>query len=200
MSCPAHDLADSRRLLTREDVDCLQRLALRLPGRGVVLELGAGSGTSALAILCVRPDLMIVSVDISEEAIHSTAELLSNAADQRFIMRPDTCWRGVIADSCDVVAIADPMADIKSGTPDALLIDSSHELEATRRELDTWLPALRSHGHVWAHDYDAAAAVAQGIDAYPGVGTAIDEAVALGRLVTGGVEGLGWWGWTPKRR
>lgn len=220
MSCPAHDLADSRRLLLREDVDLIQRLALeRLPGKGVVLDLGAGSGTSALAVLSVRPDAFVVSVDAKEEAIHTTEELLTNTAAQANNLPPAKCWRGVWADTCDRVPIigaamqCERVRDSLLGAAkgfvkgdeipapimfDALQIDSSHEEAATGRELDTWLPAVRPGGYVWAHDYSVDEAALRGLDAYPGVRIAIDRAVKEGRLEAGGTEGLGWWGTVPR--
>ena len=48
MSCPAHGLAESRRMITPEDVDHIRELASRLPSKGIVVDLGTGSGTSLL--------------------------------------------------------------------------------------------------------------------------------------------------------
>lgn len=170
MTCHAHALARSRRFLTVEDVDLLVKLSRMLPGpHPLVYNLGAGSGTTALAVLEACPAAFVESVDISQDNLNWTREAVTNAGfhDRHSHLLHDTRegpWQPV------------PPVDM-------LLIDTSHEEEATRTELRLWLPAVRPGGFVWLHDTDG--------EEYPGVRVALLEALAAGRLLLLFAEGLG---------
>lgn len=175
MSCPAHQLATTRRFLDWEDVDLIRELARSLPPDPVVADLGAGSGTTAGAVFAERPDANVVTVDHSAEAVDWAWRFLDGCGVS------SDCWRGVVADSVEAAAtVAAPL--------DMLLIDSSHEYDHTVAELAAWLPRVRPGGVVWCHDYRGP---------YPGVARAVDEAVARGEIQLIAVRGLGWGGRVP---
>jgi len=175
MSCPAHDLAVSRRFLDWEAVDLIGELVHRLrPGPVTVVDVGAGSGTTALAVLVARPKrVKVYSIDHSEEALSSTGQAMKNAGFQRR-------WKGILSDSVEAARLSEIPTVV-----DLLLLDSSHEYEATREELAVWVPRLRKGGLLWLHDYRGG---------YPGVKRALDELLADGLVVEFGVRGLGWAG------
>lgn len=177
MSCAAHDLAVARRFLDWEDVDLIRELAASLPpGPILVIDLGAGSGTTAGAVYAERADAYVITVDHNAENVEWARRFL----EQSGLLRPDR-WRGIVSDSVQAATL------INEGV-DMLMIDTSHEYAPTVAELEAWLPAVRSGGIVWLHDYRGA---------YPGVPKAVDEAVARGEIELIAVRGLGWGGRKP---
>lgn len=175
--CAAHALAASRGFLTAEDVDLIHELVLRLPSdrKVSVADLGAGSGTTALAVLCARPErVSVVTADRDPIALYWAGQAVRNigrGAD----------WTGVQSDAADLGRAGGLLVDL-------VLLDASHEYDATAAEIDAWLPRLRREGYFWAHDYAGD---------YPGVARAIDEAVAGGKLRLLKAAGLGWAGVLP---
>lgn len=161
MTCMAHKIAESRGLLTAEDVDLIRELARQLPAPAEVVDLGVGGGTSALAVLVeARPgDVFVTSYDIDEQNLHWAGVAMRNEG------REDD-WAGHLRPSLDGVR------DFADGTLDLILLDTSHEYDDTVAELAAWLPKLRDGvGLMWCHDY---------VGDYVGCRRAIDEAVAAG--------------------
>lgn len=162
-------------MLQEADVDLIRELVDKLqdvwPLR--VIDLGAGSGTTAGAVFAERGDagVIVKTYDISQENIDWARQFITNIGMLDY-------WSGFVRDSVE--------ASVGHGELDLLLIDSSHEYEHTVAELNHWLPLLsRRASYVWAHDY---------LGEYPGVTKAIDEFVAAGILKTYKVQGLGWSG------
>lgn len=173
MSCAAHSLAVSRRFLDWEDVDLIQELAKGLPAGARVADLGAGSGTTALSVFAVCPDIKVYTVDHSGEAIYWSGKAVENIG--RY-----ADWFPIHGDSISVIDKA------KIYSPfDMLMIDTSHEYQETVDELSHWLPLVKPNGPVWLHDYRGE---------YPGVPKAVDEAVERGELKPYAIKGLGWGG------
>ena len=177
MTCHAHQLAVSRRFLDWDDVDLIRELVSTLPAGPIkVVDLGAGSGTTASAVYAERPDANVWTVDHSAEAVGSAGQFLSNIGVTEG-------WSGFVGDSVEAAALFPTLPPI-----DMLMIDTSHEYAPTVAELAAWLPMLRQGGIVWLHDYRGA---------YPGVTQAVDEAVARGEIELIAVRGLGWGGRKP---
>jgi release factor glutamine methyltransferase len=89
---------DPRVLIPRPETEDLVEVALALPPRARVVEVGTGSGAVALALKDERPDLEVVATDLSEDAL---AVARANAAR----LRLDVCF--VRADLLDGVPDAD---------------------------------------------------------------------------------------------
>lgn len=170
MSCAAHGLAASRKFLTTEDVDFIIELARGLPPEAQVIDLGAGSGTTALALFAGNPRLRVTTIDHDEEALNWAALAVANAgfSGRHFILNLDSLLA----------------AHLWPGGPlPMVLLDTSHEEQATRDEITNWLPNLATGGVLWCHDY-------VGTD----VGKVVDEAVSAGLFETIDQRGLGWAG------
>ena len=178
MSCPAHGLAESRRMITPEDVDHIRELASRLPSKGIVVDLGTGSGTALLAVLAERnDDVHIHSYDLDVQWGQAVVKNVERVGDVTFHQE-------------DIFAV-----ETIGKTPeiDLLLIDLLPD--RTGDILDKWIPLVRPGGLVWVHDY--------GIDdveevPYSEVKRAVDllvNADAEGsRLVFVGIKGNSWAG------
>lgn len=178
---PAHELAASRRMLVAEDVDLIQMLAGRLRLMPSVIDLGAGSGTTALAVLAVRPFAQITSVDIDQGAL--------DWAEKAVGIYRDADWLGIRAKSWEAAVLRSRF----SAPVDLLLVDASHEREDVERDLTAWLPLMRSGGLVWLHDF-APPPSKWRQPASPGVARAILTFTAAGLLEPLEARGLGWAG------
>lgn len=64
----AHTVSEWLGYLSHTEIEVLQRLAQSLPRSPVVVNIGAGGGTSGLALLEARPDLYLVTIDVQKEA------------------------------------------------------------------------------------------------------------------------------------
>jgi len=171
MTCPAHELACTRRFLDWEDVDLIRELTAQLTGerKVEVVDLGSGSGTTALAVLAERTKrLRIISIDHDLTALHWAQQAIANVGHS-------DCVEFLLADTTQ--AAHGFLSNI-----DFLLIDSSHEYAHTKAELAAWIPKVHNGGFVWLHDYRGP---------YPGVKRAIDEERGLTQI---GIKGLGWAG------
>lgn len=183
MSCPAHALAASRRMLVREDVDLIRELVGRLPTirKVFVVDLGAGSGTTALAVFAERAERVKVStIDIDSEALRWAAVAVEN------IGRLED-WEGFQGE-------ADKGPEADWPRVDLLLLDADHSYQAVKRDLVAWLPSVKRGGLVWVHDYGDPADFGLRSKATPGVKRAVDEFVRKGDFKETKVRGLGWAG------
>lgn len=171
MSCEAHKLAESRRMLVPEDVSLIRSLVRSLPERFVtIVDLGAGSGTTAGAVLAERTsNLLICTYDVSVDNMNWCEQFVKNIGGEK-------AWAGLVEDS----VVASGLWEDR--TVDMLMIDTSHEYEHTVQELRAWWPKLDAGAVVWCHDYRGG---------YPGVTQAVDEAVARGEYRKTKVRGLG---------
>lgn len=180
---PAHRLVQAHPyVLIHEDVDLIQELVRKLPKyhRVEVVDLGAGSGTTALSVLCARPDkIMVTTVD------HNTLQW-SQAVSKNIGRAQD--WRGILSDS------AEAAKEFKANSVDLLMIDTDHTYKTTKGELKAWLPKIVKGGYVWLHNYADPADWGVPNLPSPGVKQAIDEEVAAGNLELVKVGGLGWAG------
>jgi len=173
----ARDLAATRNYLTLDDVDAIQGL---VAGEGpfMVVDLGAGSGTTALAVLDVRDDAQITTVDIDIANIH-WAEKAVRA------YYPNAAW-----DSLHMTAEA--AASRFVGKPVSLVLhDAGHEFEDVYGDLVTWHAVVPSGTPLWVHDYTKAPWQEE---SYPGVRKALKDLIKRGLIVQAGTPGLGWTG------
>ena len=68
MAYTAHDVVDWTGYLFHAEVDALQDWARSLPTDPVVVNIGAGNGTSGLAFLQARDDLFLWTVEKQRES------------------------------------------------------------------------------------------------------------------------------------
>lgn len=163
----AYGLAASRGFLCAEDVDLIRKTIADLGPEPRVADLGAGSGTTALAIFDERRDARVWTVDISREAIEWAGRALQNAG---YIDR----WRGVVGNARRYWLPEDAGAE----PLDAVLHDAGHEYGDVLMDLREWLPHVAPGGAVWVHDYGPTGDAPIPANLYPGVARAIDVLVS----------------------
>lgn len=192
----ARQLAASRMYLMEEDVATIQRIVglpalAKTPLR--VVDLGAGSGTTALAVFDRRRDAHVITVDNDLANIH-WAEKAVRAA------YPLASWLGVEVDAAnasEVLSAAIELTDThnlvgwQNARPvDVLLHDASHERDHVLADLRAWWPLLAEEAIVWVHDYfDPPEAWGQ--PPSPGVREAVHQLISDGRYSTYITNGWG---------
>jgi predicted O-methyltransferase YrrM len=111
----------------------------------VMVELGTYMGASAYVMLLANPTLHLWCVDLFEVA---GTEKVS-----RFFLKP------FIADGrCELIkgdsAKAGIMLQHMAGKLDAVWVDDGHATPDVQRDIDNFLPLLRSGGELFGHDFD----------------------------------------------
>lgn len=107
-----------------------------------VLELGVGNYGTSTQVFLKALNLTggkLISIDINR----GTDEWW-NKEGALFLCRPDN-WTFIVGNSLDV--------DVQ-GEFDIILIDTSHTLEQTKKELELYAPKTKSGGYVLMHDYN----------------------------------------------
>ena len=78
----AHDVAESFGYLTAKEVTALKQLAEMLPSNPIVLNIGAGAGTSGVAFLETRDDLTLYTIDIRQDSALGSLQSELNAIER----------------------------------------------------------------------------------------------------------------------
>lgn len=182
MTNPAYALAASRLFLSQDDVAAIEGImhSVRheLPR---VIDLGAGSGTTALAVFGVNQQAGVFTVDRELEALQWS---LANVRPHF----PDVYHATVLEDSAKA---AERFSD---ETVDVLLHDAGHEYDDVHRDILAWWPKLKPGAWVWIHDFSPPP---WGGEDYPGVSRACEALVLAGHLYEVGRPGMGWIGRKP---
>ncbi len=173
MSCPAHALAASRGMLAAADVDLIREVVADLPAGATIVDVGAGSGTTALAVFAERTDIHLVSIEADVSTMNWARQVVENIGASEG-------WDDRVEDAIEAAA----------SFPDAhanfIILDAAHEEADVRAELEAWLPKLAPGGYLLVHDYEAFTAPSF----YPGVKAAIDPFIAKDELQR--VKQQGW--------
>lgn len=190
MSCHAHTLAASRNMLVAEDVDLIREMVSNFKSDEALLavDLGAGAGTTALAIFAERQvGVRVISVDHNPESLHWAGVAVSN------IGRAGQ-WQGVLSYAAAEALVAqEAVGGVRLGL---LLVDDDHSRDGVLMACRHFLPLVSEAGAVWFHDYASAIGRIPGVtEEYPGVRQAVEEMVAAGILSIIEARGLGVLAW-----
>lgn len=151
----AKDVRDAFGFLHPGELALLQRLAKELPAKPVVVNIGAGAGTSGLAFVEARPDALVFTVDVQDDSSpFGSLEGERNAfRDGGLLHLLNDSWHQIQGDSKEVgrgwLAAGRPLIDL-------LFIDGDHSYAGCAGDILAWLPNVRAGGVVAIHDYDKA--------------------------------------------
>ena len=160
-------LAEAFGYLSMEELALLIQLVESLPDDPLVVNIGAGVGTSAMAILEAREDSLVVSVDLyagvrpigglgNEYLQVKIAKMLG----RRFEICSDSTRAG-----------KDWLKNKNNQwwrrKVDMVFHDAAHDYKTLKTEIEAWLPRVRAKGIIAAHDYTSVH--------WPGVLQAVDE-------------------------
>ena len=186
MTHTAESLQAAFKYLWLEEVAAIKQLAQSLPNNPVVVNIGAGAGTSGLAFMESRKDLWLITIDI-ESGDSPFGSLL---AEQRIIK--DSL--GVTSDfqrftqiALDSVGVGNhwpPPGPIFPKRVDLVFIDGDHSYGGCKGDIEAWLPNIKPGGIIAIHDYKKSELYAHEKDYkdsaphpkdWPGVDKAVDE-------------------------
>ena len=157
----SYDITGEAYHQTIQDVDCLKELVQHLPDNPVIINIGACFGTSAMAMIEKRPDAFIFSVDIKPS-----------------IQEIENLREAGLYELCRVVRCLGRSQDIGKhwpGQTDMVYVDGSHIKKEVVKDIDYWLPTIKSGGIICFHDY--------GKSICPGVKPAVDEKMTDYKLI-----------------
>lgn len=161
MAKDASELAAAFGYLTQDEVLAIQKLAMTLPDIATVVNIGAGSGTSSLAIREANTYATIITIDISEGGPLGGLENERNAFENAGVDR--IFWPlQRLGKSHDQAKLWHPDHKI-----DMLFVDDGHKEPEIRGDILGWLPLVKIGGIVAFHDY--------GSPRWPDVKMVVDE-------------------------
>jgi len=146
----AYKLRDAYHYLVDGEVEFLQELASSLSADPVVVNIGAGVGTSCLTFLEARWDINVVTVDnqAEEPPVDSGSSLRKEEAAVREAGMWCQRYDQVHGDSKEIGKTwPDPV--------DMVFVDGDHSYGGCRGDIEAWAPHVRTGGVIAIHDYDA---------------------------------------------
>ena len=133
----SYSLSKTYGLFAVPEIEALKKVVRGLPKDSTAVVLGAGAGTTTLAILEARKDIVVYSVDI----VVSKSERLHAKAG------------GQLGRLHQIKGRSETIGLTWDKPVNLLLVDAWHTYDAVKADNATWLPHLRDRGIAWYHDY-----------------------------------------------
>jgi predicted O-methyltransferase YrrM len=149
----AQDVRDTFGFLTQDELSILRSIVLfNLPEDPVIVNIGAGYGTSGLLFLESREDTTVYTIDIQDEqAVNGSLNAERTAVKEAGLDHlAGTRWNQIHADSHEAI---NEWVKKNHGQIDLLFIDGDHSYEGCMGDLDLWSPFVKSGGWIIVHDY-----------------------------------------------
>lgn len=147
MSNKAYQVSDWIGYLSRSDVDLLTELARSLPDNPVVINIGAGVGTSGLTFMEARPDLVLYSIDVNDFNNPYGGLVNERNAFQDAGFAFDPRYHPILGKSHDVGRTW------TGGPVDMVFVDDGHTPPEIEGDITNWLPHIKNGGIIAFHDY-----------------------------------------------
>jgi predicted O-methyltransferase YrrM len=155
----AAKLSNAFGFLYPAEVEALVGVAEQIPENGTMINIGAGVGTSSLAVAEARPDINIITVDICEGGPLGGLENEINAFKNAEM--EDQLPEQILGDSKEIGKTWD------RDKVDFIFVDGDHTEPGIRNDIDAWLQHVKDGGIIVFHDYN--------IDVWPKVTSVVDE-------------------------
>ncbi len=143
----AHEMSARVGYQTKREVDFIHKLVEGMEGMApkgmplMAVNIGAGSGTSSLAVLETRKDITLFGIDVDIDNLLAEENVLAEAGViDRYI--------GIHGRSGNVGALWP-----RNWMIDWLFVDGDHSGPGVRADIQGWLPHVWDHGVVLFHDY-----------------------------------------------
>jgi precorrin-6B methylase 2 len=156
----AYELSDWQGYLTHAEIDEIQRIAklVKQQWKPIFVNIGAGAGTSTIAVLETREDAVLISVDI----LASGTEVTTNEHQ-----RLDECGEDYLKRVVRVWGDSKIVGEAWPFMIDYIFIDGDHTADGCRGDIESWFDHVREGGYMLFHDY--------GSPNWPDVKTVVDE-------------------------
>ena len=143
MSTKAEELASAFGYLSLEEARAIYRLARSVATiNPTFVNIGAGAGTSGLAMAEARPDAEIFTVDIS------SGGPLGGLRNERNAFRD-----AGLAVPHQILGKSHEIAQVWRTLIDFIFVDDGHEEPEIRGDIINWLPFVKDGGIMAFHDY-----------------------------------------------
>lgn len=164
MAKGSQGVRDAFGYLLENELPAFKHVVNALPPNSLCINIGAGSGTSALAFLECNTVGTLYTIDI--QAMSRPEGGLGNetAALKESGYWGDPRYHQICGDSTEVGKIW------KGGLVDMVFIDGDHSYEHCLSDIEAWLPHIKYGGVMALHDYLA--------DVWPGVKKSADEVLS----------------------
>lgn len=138
--------------LFASEVEALKELARSLPDNPVVVNIGAGSGTSGLAFMESRPDLKLVTVDIQ----YGDSPFGCIEAEEKVISQAGFAYDRYFYSVGDSKTIGKHWQDLYYyiGKCDLCFVDGDHSYRGAKGDILAWLPNIKPGGIMAVHDFN----------------------------------------------
>lgn len=187
----SQSVRDAFKYLYPAELPALKELVQWLPPNPLVINIGAGAGTSGLAILESRPDVVLVTIDVQDESsplgclvaerdVVQAAGYGSTWQKRWFQVHGDSKqvgknWRGMKFGPSDDEGTAFFFLEY----PDMVFVDGDHSYAGCMGDITVWWSLLKPYGLFAVHDYhkERLAIDPNGPHPmpWPGVSLAVDE-------------------------
>lgn len=160
----SESVRDAFHYLFRDELPALKQLARDLPPDPLVVNIGAGAGTSGLAFLESRFDLLLVTVDIQDESspfgclqgervVVEDAGLGALWGESWFQICQDSVLLGHnwLTGSMTTAALSPAIAQ---RALDMVFIDGDHSYAGCKGDIQAWMRNLKPGGILAVHDYN----------------------------------------------
>lgn len=177
MAKDSYSCSDWFKYITRTEIDFLKELARSFVHAPVVINIGAGAGTSGLAFYESRKDITIYTVDIIDTGSPWGLDIERNEFASSSI--PKEKWPIQIHKDSALAG-----NDWQENNIDMVFVDGGHSYECCKADIIAWFPKIKSGGIIAFHDYKEGPSPILGDFYAPGVKQAIDENI----LTKDGIE------------
>jgi predicted O-methyltransferase YrrM len=154
------ELGQAFGMLSLEEINALSDITKSLPKNPLVVNIGAGTGTSSLVVAETRDDAEIWTIDMREGGPYGGLENERNAFNIAGLPRPNQ----ILSMSVEAAKIWKD-ANLEEEI-DLLIIDAGHLYDECADDIKSWKPMVKKDGIILFHDYNA--------EPWPGVALAVD--------------------------
>ena len=147
MTTTSYTLSEWLNYLSKEEIDALKELARSLPTNNpIAVNIGAGAGTSGLALLESREDLYLVTIDKDEGNTHTG----SIEGEVNALTGSNINWK---ARTQHIVGLSAEIGRHWNMWVSMVFVDGDHSYEGCKADIEAWLPHIRTGGIIAFHDY-----------------------------------------------
>lgn len=134
------------------EMELMTKLAKALPEEAIIVNIGAGAGTSGLMWVEARPDATLYTIDIQDESspygcLEGERQLFAEAGLSYLL---NQSWFQVHGDSVEVGA---RWMQETGKLVDLVFIDGNHSYAGCLGDIEVWLGNLVMGGTLIVHDY-----------------------------------------------
>lgn len=155
MSNRAEGVRAAFKYLFPGELIALQSIARLLPPNPLIINIGAGAGTSGLAFFESRPDVSLITIDIQEEdsplgCLYAEKKVMFDAGYGEYFNTAR--WVQVHEPS---IQVGERWADSYSQPLiDLVFVDGDHSYEGCYGDINAWWRNIKPDGFMAIHDYE----------------------------------------------